>query len=124
MELNTSTSIIPVDPYQDQLWMKPVATFFYALGLICCIFLGCVVWFERTKKFAPHRTLTQQMTSYSLILVRNNTVWKLQDFILMIFKENFVKLVTLTFFREFFKFFSFFCTLHLNQLDFLREISG
>ena len=71
MEQNTSADIIQVDPYQDQLWMKPVATFFYVLGLICCVFLGCVVWFERTKKFAPHRTLTQQMTSYSLILVIN-----------------------------------------------------
>ena len=70
MEQNTSAGVIQVDPYQDQLWMKPVATIFYVLGLICCIFLGCVVWFERTKKFAPHRTLTQQMTSYSLILVR------------------------------------------------------
>ena len=98
MEQNTSVGTIQVDPYQDQLWMKPVATIFYVLGLICCIFLGCVVWFERTKKFAPHRTLTQQMTSYSLILVKlfkkyffreikcpKHAIWKLQHFMIFDF---------------------------------------
>ena len=40
--------------------------FIYSLGLLACVGLGMMIWFERSGQAGPYRTLVNQLVSYRI----------------------------------------------------------
>ena len=68
---NSNNTLITVDPYQGNEWIKWGSALIYLGSMISCGFLGKTVWKEMSKKIVlfSFRPVTQQLVTFAIIEV-------------------------------------------------------
>ena len=68
---NSNNTLITVDPYQGNEWIKWGSATIYLGSMISCGFLGKTVWKEMSKKMVlfSFRPVTQQLVTFAIIEV-------------------------------------------------------
>ena len=68
---NNNNTLVTVDPYQGNEWIKWCSATIYLGSMICCGFLGKTLWKEMSKKIVlfSFRPVTQQLLTFAIIEV-------------------------------------------------------
>ena len=71
INLNVSLHLTTMDTYEvvySKTWINWILVVLYLCGIISCVGVGVVIWFEKSGQAGPYRTLVNQLISLRLQL--------------------------------------------------------